>query len=121
DQRAKDATPNVLRAGYMRPFWGGDAVPFGKGHAYLAKFDSKDDDALAVTRLKATKLAVWAALLAWLHIGLATTVHDWAGVPRLNDAILSQVAGQEVALGLRWAGLVTNYFLDLIIIAVWGH
>lgn len=121
DQRAKDRTPNALRAAYMRPFWGGDAVPFGKGHAYLARFDAKDDDDLAATRLKAVKLAVWAAILAWLHVSLDGAVHGWAAVPRLDDAILMQVAGQDAPLAMRWASLVTNYFLDLVIIAVWGH
>lgn len=121
DQKAKDATPNALRAAYMRPFWGGDAVPFGKGHAYLAKFDAKDAQELAATRLKALKLGVWAAILAALYAGLDHLVHGAAAIPRLNDAILMQIAGTDAPLGMRWASLVTNYFLDLVLIAVWGH
>lgn len=121
DQKAKDATPNVLRATYMRPFWGGEAVPFGKGHAYLAKFDAKTEEDLAVTRLKAVKLVVWAAILALVYKGLATLIHDYGAVPTLNEAVILQIEGSDASLAARWASVVSNYFLDLLIIAVWGH
>lgn len=121
DQKARDATPNLLRAAYMRPFWGGDAVPFGKGHAYLAKFDARNEDELAATRLKALKLGVWAAILSLAYTLAHWKLHGWAALPTLDQAIIMQVEGNEAPLGVRWASLLSNYFLDLMLIAVWGH
>ena len=77
DQKAKNRQPEALRALYMRPFWGGDAAPFGKGLSFLARFEATDDEALARTRLKALKLAVWCALLSWMTIGLSQALHGW--------------------------------------------
>lgn len=121
DLKGGNVTPNVLRAGFMRPVWGGSATPIGKGHSYLAKFEARTDEDLAVTRLKAVKLMVWAALLNALYLGLDALIHGQAGVPTLHQAVMAQVEGQDHALSMRWAGLIATYFLDLIIIAFWGH
>lgn len=121
DARSKDRTPNALRAAFMRPVWGGSATPIGKGHSYLAKFEAKTDEELAVTRLKALKLIVWAAMLHALHMALDWAVYRQAGIPTLHEAVMAHMAGEAPSLAMRWAGLVTTYFIDLVIIAYWGH
>jgi hypothetical protein len=39
-------------------------TPFGKGIAYLQKFEARTPEDLAVTQLKGLKLAAWTLLLA---------------------------------------------------------
>jgi hypothetical protein len=121
DLKGGNSTPNVARAGFMRPVWGGSATPIGKGHSYLGKFEAKNEEDLAVTRLKAVKLIVWAAILNALYVALDGLIHGQAGVPTLHQSVMAQIGGHDLALGMRWAGLITTYFLDLIIIAFWGH
>jgi hypothetical protein len=121
DARTKDATPNALRAAFMRPVWGGSATPIGKGHSYLAKFEARDETALAATRLKALKLVVWAAILHAVWFGLNELLHVRGAIPTLHQAVMADIAGSPHGLGLRWTALVTTYLLDLMIIAYWGH
>jgi hypothetical protein len=121
DQKSGEQTPNVLRAAFLRPFWGGSSTPIGKNQGYLAKFDARTAEDLAVTRLKAVKLAVWTAILALSHDGLDAAIHTRAGLPTLHDAIMASVAGEAHPIATRWTSLVVNYFLDLLIIAAWGH
>lgn len=121
DQKAKDATPAHLRVLYMRPFWGGDVTPFGKGFSFLSRFEAKDAESLARTRLKALKLGVWTALLAALHLVLDTAIHGFGNVPRLSWLILNGAESEAIPLGLHWASLLSNYLIDLLIIAAWGH
>ena len=121
DQKSGEPTPNAMRAAFLRPFWGGSATPIGKNQGYLAKFEARTAEDLAVTRLKALKLAVWTAILALCHDGLNDLIHGEVGLPTLHDAIMAGVQGSDMPLGARWASLVVNYFLDLMIIAAWGH
>jgi hypothetical protein len=121
DARSNAKTPNVVRAGLLRPFWGGSATPIGKNPGYLAKFEARDATELAVTRLKAVKLMVWAALLNALFLGLNAVIHDWASIPTLHESVLAHAGGAPASLGIRWTSLFATYFLDLIVIAVWGH
>lgn len=121
DLKAKDATPDPMRAAFMRPVWGGSATPIGKGHSYLAKFEARTDEELAVTRLKAVKLVVWAALLNAAYVLLDGLIHGQAGIPTLHESVMAQIAGTELALAKRWAGLIATYLLDLMVIAFWGH
>ena len=121
DQKTGDPTANGVRLGLMRPFWSGSAAPIGKGFGYLSKFEAKDEAELAVTRLKALKLVVWAAILNAAYQVAALLVHEAGAVPTLHQAILAQAAGESASLGIRWTSLLTNYFLDLLIISVWGH
>ncbi len=121
DQKTGDPTANVQRLGLMRPFWSGSAAPIGKGFGYLSKFEAKDEAELAVTRLKALKLVVWAAILNAVYQVAALLVHDAGTIPTLHQAILAQAAGEGASLGVRWTSLLSNYFLDLLIISVWGH
>jgi hypothetical protein len=121
DQKAKMALPDTIRALYMRPSWGGDVAPIGKGLSFLSRFEAHDAEALAVTRLKALKLAVWTAILSWAYQALAAVLHGTLGVPKLGAMILSSDHAASLPLTLRWAGLFANYALDLLIIAAWGH
>lgn len=121
DQKSGDPTANVQRLGLMRPFWGGSAAPIGKGFGYLSKFEAKNDTELAVTRLKALKLVVWAAILNATYLIAAALLHDAGAVPTLHDAILLQAGGGHTPLAMRWVSLLSNYFLDLLVISVWGH
>ncbi|MGI9356056.1 MAG: hypothetical protein ACR2PF_12950, partial [Rhizobiaceae bacterium] len=121
DQKTKDAAPTAARASFMRPFWGGSATPIGKSFSYLNKFDAKDETELAATRLKALKLAVWALILTGLWTAFEWLLRDQFGLPELNAAILAHAHGTGFSGTQNWASLLSNYFLDLIIIAVWGH
>lgn len=121
DQKTKDATPTLVRAGFLRAFWGGSATPIGKSFGYLNKFDSADDTELAITRLKGMKLAVWALILTGTVKLLDLLVADTLAVPTLQHAIVAQAAGQGFSFGMNWASLISNYFADLLIIAIWGH
>jgi hypothetical protein len=121
DLKAKAAAPDSVRALYMRPVWGGDVAPIGKGLSFLKRFEAKDDEALAVTRLKALKLAVWTAILSWTSLAVTTLFHEMLGVPKLGFMILNPEDAAAMPIGLRWLGLFVNYGVDLLIIAAWGH
>lgn len=121
DLKAKAAAPDSVRALYMRPVWGGDVAPFGKGLSFLKRFEAKDEEALAVTRLKALKLAVWTAILSWTSLAVTTLFHEMLGVPKLGFMILNPEDAAAMPIGLRWLGLFVNYGVDLLIIAAWGH
>ncbi|MEM7303105.1 MAG: hypothetical protein AAF468_18650 [Pseudomonadota bacterium] len=121
DNKSKDPTPRAYRAGFLRPFWGGSAIPFGKSFGYLNKFAAKSDEDLAVTRLKALKLAIWALLLTALWKGLEWALYGQLGIDPLQSAILAHAGGEAAPVLGNWASVFSNYFLDLVIIAVWGH
>ena len=121
DQKTKDTTPTLARAGFLRAFWGGSATPIGKSFGYLNKFDAADETELAITRLKGMKLAVWALILTGLVKLLDMIIGDTLAVPSLQSAIVAQAAGQGFSGGMNWASLITNYFSDLLVIAIWGH
>lgn len=120
DEKAKIKTPLLAKAGMMRPFWSGSSTPLGKGFGYLNKFDAKNADELAVTRLKAVKLAVWGTLLAGLWFIMEYAANNIFSIPTLITSILANADG-TASVGMSWTSLIYNYFLDLVIIAVWGH
>ncbi len=121
DARSKNATPTVSRALFLRPFWGGSATPIGKNFGYLDKFAAKDADDLAKTRLKGLKLVVWAVVLAGVWWAYEAFVYDLMAVSPLQSAILSDANGTSLPVLHSWTALLSNYFLDLLIISVWGH
>ena len=121
DQKTKDTTATAARASLMRAFWGGSATPIGKSFGYLNKFDAKDEIELAATRLKALKLVVWALWLTGLWVAFEWLLRDQLGLPELNAAILAHAYGVGFSGVQNWASLLSNYFLDLIIISIWGH
>lgn len=121
ERKTKDPTPDALRLGFLRPFWGGTPVPTGKGPAFLRRFEAKDSAELAVTRLKALKLAVWAVLLAFAHGGLEDLVHGRVGLPTLEQALARSFEGSAPPLAIAWASLAAHYLLHLLRLAASGH
>ncbi|MBO6918124.1 MAG: hypothetical protein JJ858_06825 [Rhizobiaceae bacterium] len=121
DQKNKEQTPLVVRSGFMRPFWGGSATPIGKSFGYLNKFDAKNDNELAVTRLKAIKLIVWALILTIMMHAMEMVARGYLNLPVLQEIILAHADGNPFATGTNWSSLIYNYFLDLVVIAIWGH
>lgn len=121
DARGKDQTPTIYRAGLLRPFWGGSATPIGKSFGFLNRFAAKDDADLAVTRLKALKLAVWALILTGALKLSEYLAYGVFGLADLQTAILAHAGGQSHGPAVNWASVLVNYFIDLLIISVWGH
>ncbi len=121
DARGKDVTPTIHRAVFLRPFWGGSAAPIGKSFGFLNRFAAKDEADLAATRLKALKLAVWALILTGALKLSETLAYDVFGIADLQTAILAHADGQPQATAVNWASVLANYFIDLLIISVWGH
>jgi len=121
DQKTKDATATPYRGALMRPFWGGSATPIGKSYGYLNKFDATDENELAITRLKALKLVVWAAALTALLTVLDWFIYQYLAIPKLQTAIMAFAGGEAHSGAVNWASVVVNYFIDLLIIAIWGH
>lgn len=121
DMKGKDTTPIAVRASFMRPFWGGSALPIGKSFGYLNRFDAKDADELAVTRLKALKLAVWALILAALWKAVDQLFYQAGPLVSIQDAIVAHAGGVSLGTAHNWAVTLANYFVDLLVISVWGH
>ena len=121
DLKGRLEMPFAARATLMRPFWGGETVPIGKSWGYLSKFDAKTEEDLAATRLKALKLIVWTFLLAVALKCTEFVLYDWLTMPRLEAAISAHAEGASAGRAMHWASLVSNYFVDLMVIAVWGH
>lgn len=120
--RSKTARSPAENLGFLRPFWGGEMGALGKGASFLDKFNAKDAETLAVTRLKALKLILWAVLLRKLEVVLNVQLDTNLGVPTLRDAIEAQ-AHQGVAHSplLGWAILLRHYFVGVIKLAAIGH
>lgn len=121
DQKVKQTTNPLPRAAFFRPFWEGPTLPIGKGAGFLAKFEAKDDTALAVTRLKGLKLIVWGALLSGLDAAARSLLHTEVGLPVLADAMAAAARGAPMPAALSWAALVVHYLLDILHLAAWGH
>lgn len=121
DEKSKDQTPIIARSGFMRPFWGGSATPIGKSFGYLNKFDAKNADELAITRLKAIKLIVWALILTVMMHAMELVARGYLNLPVLQEIILAHADGNPFATSTNWSSLIYNYFLDLVVIAIWGH
>jgi hypothetical protein len=114
DQRSKTRIPVHAQLGFLRPFWAGFAAPM-KGPAFILKSEAKTDAALAVSRLKGLKLAIWALILfliwEWVFNRL---IHDYLAFPRLDDLIAASAAGAPAPLALRW-GAVAVEFMAMVI------
>ena len=121
DAKSKKRRPVAQRALFLRPVWGGSAAPIGKSFGYLDRFAAVDEADLAVTRLKALKLAVWALVLSGLLAVSRFVAFDVMALADLQTAILAHAAATPLPVAVSWASLVANYLLDLMIIAVWGH
>jgi hypothetical protein len=119
--KMKEPASANLHAGYLRPFWGGDFAPVGKGIAFLRKFEAKNRQELAATRLKALKLLVWGLILQRIHFHLESFVERGLGLPNIEDAMIGLVGGHAVAPHTGWMILLTHFFLHVISLAAVGH
>lgn len=107
--------------GVLHPFWGSTCVPYGKGAAYLAKFESGSRTELAITQIKAIKLLLWAKMLALAGQGFNTVVHVRWGVPKLENAVAALAAGRPFPWALSLASIPINFIDNLLSLAVMGH
>ena len=106
--------------GVFHPFWGSSLTPFGKGLAYLQKFEAKTPEELAVTQLKGLKLAAWALLLLGTRNCIGTLVHGHLGPASFDDAFLHHVAGAPDPRWIGWISLVDFFVEDLLTMTVLG-
>lgn len=120
DQRSRDASPPLLQLGLQRPFWSPSYLPFGKGAAFLRKHLAKTPEDLAVTRLKAVKLLLWANALYGLRTGLGLAAGA-CGVPALEEAVDLQLAGGALPPGMGWAALLVSATRFALQVAIWAH
>lgn len=119
--KMKDRGSPALHTGYLRPFWGGDITPIGKGMAFLRKFEARDDTALAATRLKALKLLVWGFILQKMNVRIEIFLADGIGLPGLREALIAQAQGAAVEPHIGWAILLTSFFTKVVGLAATGH
>jgi hypothetical protein len=120
DVQGLKQTPFWQHLGVFHPFWGSTLTPFGKGLAYLRKFEANTPEELAVTQLKGLKLAFWTLLLAVCLGGFDAVVHRLLALPNFDDTFLQYVAGTPCARVLCWASLAAYFVEDLLNMAVWG-
>ena len=118
-KNAADVTDG-MRLGFVRPFWGGPGVPF-KGPSFLARFEAHTEDALAMTRLKALKLMLWAVILAVCGQALHAVFYGVAELPTLHALILSHAGGSEPSRVIGLAALAKNFILTIIAVGAMGH
>jgi hypothetical protein len=121
DQKVKQTTDPLPRTAFFRPFWEGPTLPIGKGAGFLAKFEAKDEAALAVSRLKGLKLIVWGALLSGAYVLAGDVLNGKAGVPTLTGAMDAATTGTPLPVVLSWTALVAHYLLDILHLAAWSH
>jgi hypothetical protein len=106
--------------GVFHPFWGSTLTPFGKGLAYLRRFEAKTPEEFAVTQLKGVKLAAWTLLLA---VGLkcfTVLVHGVVGLPTFDDSFLHSVAGTPYPRYICWASLAASFVEDVLDMTIFG-
>ncbi|KUL95454.1 hypothetical protein DK26_09930 [Bosea sp. WAO] len=120
DQRGRIERPVPLHLGFMRPFWGGPSIPF-KTLTYLGTFEAKTPAELAATRLRALKLAIWAAMLAGLHALLSAAFYDVADWPTLNEALTMTAQGEAPAITAGWLIVAKNFILTVLATAAFAH
>jgi hypothetical protein len=120
DTGTSDRTPFWQHLGVFHPFWGSSLTPFGKGLAYLRKFEAKTSEDLAVTQLKGLKLASWTLLLAVCLNCFNKLVHGYLALPYFDNAFLEYLAGAAYPRYLCWASLVAYFIEDVLYMAVWG-
>jgi hypothetical protein len=120
DVGAPNRPPFWQHLGVFHPFWGSTLTPFGKGLSYLARFEAKTPEELAITQLKGLKLAFWTFLLAVCLRSFGTLVHGYLALPHFDDTFLGSVAGARYPRYLCWASLVAYFVEDMLIMTVWG-
>jgi D-alanyl-lipoteichoic acid acyltransferase DltB (MBOAT superfamily) len=121
DQGSKDRWPVLAQLGTFYPFWGSRPIPYGKGAAYLRKFEATNAEELAVTQIKGAKLLVWAYLLKAVHMAFTSVIHDTLQIPRFDDAFEKHALGTSYSLYASWGAVISNYFETLLTLAYTGH
>jgi hypothetical protein len=116
----RERLPFWQHLGVFHPFWGSTLTPFGKGIAYLQKFDAKTPEELAVTQLKGLKLAAWTFLLASSLSGFNSLIHRYLGLPSFDDTFLHYLAGTAYPHYICWASLLANFVEDVLYMSVFG-
>lgn len=107
--------------GMMHPFWGSTNVPYGKGAAFVLKFQARTPEDLAVTQIKAVKLLLWADLVAFVQVCFVFFAHGWAGVPTLDEAVAAVAGGHPAGHGASLAAVPVAFLDNLLSITVLGH
>jgi hypothetical protein len=123
--------------GNWRPFWGFTGVPFGKGWTYLRRVEAKSDEQLTKVQLRGLKLMLRAIVMTAAIIvghrllygpgGSLTRVPDLGTkltnylVPTSDMALDAMKAGEPYSLPMRWAALLTYFFLRITAIIIFGH
>lgn len=121
DARSKRALPLYQQIGFLRPVWAYGSVPL-KGPAFFRKFEAKNSAELAVARVKALKLLVWAAILSCVGEFLFNrTLVGVLEIPHLEAAIPAIAAGAQVPLPSRWLILAVTFLSELVAFAVSIH
>lgn len=119
--RQKGRMENTTLLGYVRPFWADSVVPI-KGPGYLSKFQAHDAAALAVTRLKGLKLAVWAVILFWTgEIVFNQFVHSSLGLPHFEAHLKTVSAGSPTSLALGWVVLAVHFLERILVVGALVH
>ncbi|MEL6818232.1 MAG: hypothetical protein AAFX98_01975 [Pseudomonadota bacterium] len=121
DVRTKNPAPLGTQIGFLRPFWAGFAPPI-KGPTYILKFEAKDDEALAVSRIKAVKLAVWALtlFLIWEY-GFNRGLYGELAFPRLDALINATANGEASSIFLRWAAVGVDFMAVVVFMGAAVH
>ncbi|TCD16251.1 hypothetical protein [Oricola cellulosilytica] len=121
DSRSKLALPIGQQLGFLRPVWAATSVPF-KGPAYFRKFEAGNADELAISRLKALKLVVWATILYWAwDIVFNRILYGGLEFPQLDDAIAATAAGADQAVAVRWAIVGAAFLAQIIVFGAYIH
>ena len=112
DNRSKNALPATQAVGFTRPVFVSGMVPM-KGPNFLRKFEATNSEELAVTRLKALKLMVWATLLFWAWELLSNRgIYGALEFPSLTQSINDSADGAAIGFSMRWLVLTVHFFTD---------
>jgi hypothetical protein len=115
---------------YLWPLYGGSNTPYGKGLEYLSRHEARDEETLARAQLAGLKLlvlaGVWTAgaeVMDGLVFGVDNRVRIALGgfsigLPRLGP-LLEQP--EPATLGLSWAAVYCELFIDVLRRAARGH
>jgi hypothetical protein len=120
DQGMLQRRPIWQHLGVFHPFWGSTMTPFGKGLAYLERYDARTSEDLAVTQLKGLKLACWTLILAACLWAFVHVVHGLLGLPHFDRIFLDFVGGVRDPRYLGWASLVAFFVEDVLCMTLFG-
>jgi hypothetical protein len=119
--QGKDRWAVLAQLGTFYPFWGSRPIPYGKGAAYLRKFEATNAEELAITQIKGAKLLLWAYILKAIHVVFITVSHDILDIPTFDEAFEKHALGTPYSWHASWGAVVTNYCEKLLTLAYSGH